>query len=328
MPHMSTKTKTIVANISFRVVWAILLSVLASLTLIFITRFGGFTQQSLEYILYRNFISLFFIFFVIFSFILLGLLFLSLASSLSDPKIFQRIAKKLRSVSVENRRLIAEFCRWTSICLLLIVLVLASLITHEASTDSAPSYLSIWLLITYFLPVFLISIARFSMNSVDRAIYHLQRFRKTKASEDLEKALKDYNRILGSSLSLKKLLTISQCVTEAFKILTHKKSQQFDTQIQDIIGNLKAENISEANAGLIALSNSVMEQIEDHIQTLGFEVKYPRRLRFSEATKAILNKVFPQFMVFMIWIGLVILLGSLWYNSHTISTLITASLLF
>jgi len=108
---------------------------------------------------------------------------------------------------------------------------------------------------------------------------------------------------------IKKILTISQYVTEAFKILTHKKLQQFDTQIQDIISNLKAENISEANAGLIALLNSVMEQIEDHIQTLGFEVKYPRRLRYSEATKAILSKVFPQFMVFMIWIGLVILLA-------------------
>lgn len=146
------------------------------------------------------------------------------------------------------------------------------------------------------------------MNHRDWTLYHLRCFRKSRAYEDLEKALRDYNKILGSSLSMKQLLTVSQYVHEAYKVLNREDIQELDNKIDNVIASLENKEISKANEGLIDLSKFSIEHLKEHEQILGFKVKYPYRLRLWEHAKMSIGKIFPQFILFLIWIALWIVL--------------------
>lgn len=312
---MLNKVRTFLANVAMRIVWSIAVSALVSLAIIALARCAGVTQIGLWEMIKRNFPPMLLAFFVP-SFSLLFFIYLvSVASQKSEPEFWLRIEKKLRHMNENTRRLIADFLKWTGLCLVLIGLVFLALMLSEVSMSTPRQFPDIALLTSFYLPFLLgstlVGTARFLMNPRDWTIHYMQRFRRGKVPEDLDKALRNYNRTLGSSLSLKRLLSISQCVNEAYKIGNRKDWEDLDSQINHVIGLLKNKNISDANNGLITLSKSAMKLIEEHKQTLGFKVTYPLRLRIWEGFRESLAKVFSGFMLFLVWFALYIFLTSL-----------------
>lgn len=175
---MLRKLKAFGLNTFYRVIWASLLSVLTSFTIILLARLVGATQISLDYFVQKNFAALFPFFFVMWFSILFSIYLMSIVSKLPEPRIFSLLEKRLKSASIETRRSVAEFSKWASICSFLIALVIFFLTIHENIVNPGfqSSYLAIWFFIIYFLSLFLFSNARFVMNNVDWTIYHLKRF--------------------------------------------------------------------------------------------------------------------------------------------------------
>jgi len=224
--------------------------------------------------------------------------------------------KKFRRIDEKTRLLISNFLKWTGVCSLVISMTLMVLLLDEAYIHSPNQYsmdrvLFASFTLTALLSMILVNAARFLMNPYDWAIYYLQKFLQEKTPDDLEKAFRNYNRILGSSLSLKKLLAISQYINEGYKIGKKNESKNLDKVIGSIIKSLERGRLSQANDRLLALSNSAMELIREHKEILGFEVKYPLRLRISEQIRGLLSKIFPQLMLFLVWLMLVVFLASL-----------------
>ena len=87
------------------------------------------------------------------------------------------------------------------------------------------------------------------------SIISLTAYKKTKTCQDLESALRSYNKALGSSLSLKKIIAISQYVKEAYKIGNEEEIKELNAQVDKTVNSLKSTNISEIDDNLVALSN-------------------------------------------------------------------------
>lgn len=303
------------ANLAIRIIWSIAVSALLSLAIIALGRCLGFAQTGLWENIRLDFPAMLLSFFIPSFTLIFSKYLLSVASEKSEPEFLLRMEKKLRHINENTRLLVANFLKWTGLCLSLIGLIFLVLMLNETYRIIPRRFADITLLISFnlsfLLGLTLIGTARFLMNPCDWTIRYLQRFRRNKIPGDLDKALRSYNRTLGSSLSLKKLLSFSQFVNESYKIGKKKDSEDFDSQIDCIIKSLENRNISEANDRLITLSKSAMKLIKKHEETLGFEVTYPLRLRIWEGFRETLTRVFPQLMLFLVWLALYIILVSL-----------------
>lgn len=306
------------ANFAMRVVWSIGVSILVSLCIIAFAVCTGATQTGLWEIIKQSLPAMLLVFFVPSFSLLFAKYLISMAGQASTPKFWLDAGKKARSIEKDTRLLVSNFSKWMGVCLVLIGLVFMILHLNEVHVRISTSNrfpFDITLLFSYFLPLLsgfsLIGAAQFLMNPYDWTIHYLQKFLQDKDIADMDRALRTYNRVIGSSLSLKKLLSISQWVSEAHKIGNNKVSENLDSRIHNVIKSLESRNIAEANNRLISLSKYAMELIKEHKETLGFEVSYPLKLRILEQFRGSLSKIFTQFMLFLLWLAFVVVLASL-----------------
>jgi hypothetical protein len=217
---------------------------------------------------------------------------------------------KLRKMSLNSRQKTAVFLRWTTIFSFAIFFVFSLLVSQE--TLANPSYktpLVNWIFIPYFIVLTFGLIGKFLMNQNDWALYHLENYRKTQKCGDLEKALRSYNKIIGSTLALKKLVALSQYVEESFKIGNTEEVKNLDEKLETALDNLRTKDVSKIDNNLIDLSELAIKVTEKHEKILGFEPRYPFRILISEKLRSSTERIFPQIVIFLVWIGFMLVLA-------------------
>jgi hypothetical protein len=221
----------------------------------------------------------------------------------------------MRKIDLDRRHFWGKFFRRASILMLIICLVISlsvfqEIYVNERSQPSQP-LLFYWFIALTFLAMIFLSIARSLMNNLDWTLYHLEQFRIAEGflPEALKKSLRHYNLFIGSTLSPKKLLGVAQSVIEAYKVGTREDVTKLDYQIERMKGDLKSNEICHANDDLIGLSEIANDIIGKHKENLGFEIKYPYSLLFRDQVKDAIAKIFPQFMGFLTWIVVLMILA-------------------
>ena len=309
MVNQKVKDGAVIVGVS--AVYSCLASVAASLGFILVGRQFLSPKVSLDTLIQINFNSLFIIFFI-FSFFIVLTFQIILARKEPDPAQFNPfgLGDKLRKLSLYKRQRITVFLRWNIAFSFIIVIVLFLLIGQETWVN--PSYKSPllnWFLILYFVVLLMLPIRKFIMNQNDWAVYHLENYKKASKCKDLEKTLGSYNKILGSTLSPKTLVALSQYVEEAFKIGNDDEIKQLNAQIEKTMSNLRNKEVPEIDKDLIELSVLAKKMTEEHERILGFEPKYPLRILLDEKLRSSTDKVFPQIILFLVWIGLFLVLA-------------------
>jgi hypothetical protein len=308
---INQKIKDYAVGFGISTTYALLASIAASLVIILIGRQFVPANVSLDILIQINFVGFLFISFTLFWPMFLVFQIISIIGKNPPPKNnVNRIGLKLRKMSLNNRQKTAVFLRWTTLFSLVIFFVSSLLVSQE--TLANPSYktpLVNWISIPYFIVLTFGLIGKFLMNRKDWALYHLENYRKTKKCVDLEKTLRSYNKILGSTLSLKKLVALSQYVEEAFKIGNIEEVEKLDQKLETALDNLRTENVSKIDNNLIDLSELAIKVTEKHEKVLGFEPRYPLRILISEKLRSSLDRIFPQVVIFLVWIGFLLVLA-------------------
>jgi hypothetical protein len=145
----------------------------------------------------------------------------------------------------------------------------------------------------------------------------LRRLSENKKSEPLKKALISYNKWLGSYLSLRKLLSNTQHITEAYKIGSDSQRNDLDIQITKIVSDVTTKNIPDVDSDLISLVGIAKEITKNHKSILGFSIKYPLKFMFWEQTKISLSRNYPKLMY--LFLGIIILVILKQFNLFPIS---------
>ena len=309
MVNQKVKEGAVIVGIS--AIYALLASVAASLVFILVGRQFLSTKVSLDALIQTNFNGLFIISFTFSFFIFLTFQIIS-APQKRNPTPLNPfgLRSKLRNISLDNRQRMAVFLRWTILFSFVIFFVLFLLIGQETWVN--PSYKSPlvnWFLILYFVPLVLVPIRKLVMNQNDWAQYHLDSYKETKKCKDLEKTLGSYNKILGSTLSPKTLVALSQYVEETFKIGNNDEVNQLNVQVEKITSSLRNNEVPKIDDDLIELSVLAKKVTDEHEKILGFKPKYPLWILLSEKMRSSSDKIFPQIILFFVWIGLFLVLA-------------------
>jgi hypothetical protein len=210
----------------------------------------------------------------------------------------------LGRVNLQTRALVTTGLRWTTVCLMILFLAVGASSQFNYFSDSLRSMIQQWLLPVYLLLIVCTSLSLILVNKWDWAVYDLEEFGRSHDLDSLQKALRDYNRVLGSTLSVKRLLTISQYVDEGFTIGSEKEKEDMTRQLHILTSSLKEHNVCAADRCLIDLSQSAEETVRRHKDVLGYEPKYPFRLMFWDTLKTSSRKVFPSLVLVLIWIAI------------------------
>lgn len=320
---ISSEIKGFFVGFLSRVVWAIATAILIFIVFLTLGRFGGVAEEYLE----REISSFPFSFPILFGLSLFGLVYwwflhstfrgaISTDTQTDAGDILDRtvhaIKNRVRQFSVKTRIGIANCLRWTSYCCLLIMLISLLLTIREILVgDILGRFANIGIgitLLSFYAAGICAVIGRFVMNRYDWIVEHLQNFQKHGNLDDLNKALINYNRILGFTLSTRKLLEISQRVKEVYTIGEEKALKAMDREIITLIDSGKTRDVKKLDRSLIKLSASAEKKLSEHQKRLGFKVRYPIRLRIIEHTKNAFGKIFPQLMLIMIWLVIIIVL--------------------
>lgn len=305
---MQQNILTYTVSIIFRLLWSVLLTFLSSFLLILIAVYGSartITTESFLQTLYGLFLPLF----LLFLFLTVGAYILSIAHEIFRPKFRSKIRARIEKVELETRALITQGFRSTTICLLIVFVLIVASSQTSYLTESARSMITQWYFPVYLFLIFSTFLSNFLVDRLDWAVYNLERFGLTHELRSLQKALKDYNRALGSTLSVKRLLTISQYVDEGFMIGSVKEKEDMTRQLHVLSTNLRDGNICYADRNLIDLSQLAEETVRKHREFLGFEARYPYRLRLWDTLRSSVGKVFPELMLVLIWIAVLMILS-------------------
>jgi len=305
------RIKRFFSYVIFQIVWSVFLSLLTSFVLILFARGTDPTKMNVDYIIMSLYQLFPVLFALAFSFLFAGHI-VKASGRIVAPQSLKRIELRVRNLSLERRLLLDKFLNRSTIILLFVILAIAALLFQEIyTTDTYGSSLIFWFLAAYGMAFLFKGCGDLLMNEADWALFYIEDYQKTMQIRSLEKGLKHYNKIIGSTLSIKKLAEISQCVNEAFKIGNDEDIQKVRLQIERIKGDLGSIDVQAANANLIDLSNISTEITREHRDKLGFEFKYSYRLRLLEHTKNLLSGVFPEFMKFLLWVAILLVLAYL-----------------
>jgi hypothetical protein len=303
------RVRRIIMDTIFRVAWSASLSVVSAVLLTVIARVLLGSNLSLDLVttdLGQLFPSLFSVFLII----IFSMYLISFTQTISEPKIFHKASLKIRSLSLETRHWLAQAFKWTTLCFFLVLLVLMFFVMLETVQTRIVPYSSfLWFLGIYACCLIFLTLMRSMMHRLDWIIYHFEEFMKTKEPENLQKALKNYNRVLDSTLSWTRLLAISQYIHEAFKIGTESERNELDRRIAVIVYDLNHNSICGADEELVDLSSLSKELLKDHKKVLGFEVRYPFRLRTWQRIRLSFAKALSELMLAVFWIFLFWLLA-------------------
>lgn len=303
-------------NVGVRIVWSALIASFAIFALALFAKIMGATVST-EQIVSDAFMIFFAFFFGLCFFVLFSFYLGSLVTKITwEPKPYTNLKKKLRRIDLETRRLMANGFKWTGICALLTTFADFLILIREAYVGNE----SFGQLGTLFFTMFaLLALASFGlsnyfMSPIDSAIFHFSVFKKginsnIIFSSELDKALANYNKSLGSSLPMKNLFSMSQYVAEAHKIGSKEDRKHIIKRIDAIVKSLKKRNASESNKSLIELSELASRITEKHEKILGFKAKYPLKYRIGDAFGGIVTRFFVQFMLLLFWIMILVILG-------------------
>jgi len=209
---------------------------------------------------------------------------------------------KVKLKTISQKHFLSNFLKLASVGLLSIGTISAILIFQESTLGfNAQSIFPIFAL-TYFFGVTVLLFRPLFMSNTDWIILHFENFRNTKKDSSLQRALETYNRSLGSCLSLRKLLAITQNVTESYKIGSTVQKSELDEKISKIIDGVKAKDLPNIDSNLISLALISKEMTKQHKAVLGFSVKYPLRFLAWEQTKISFFKNYPKLMYLLLGI--------------------------
>jgi hypothetical protein len=306
---MENRARRIIIDAILRVFWSAMISVASAVSLTIIARVLVSSSLSLE-LLTNDLGQLFPTLFGMFLVIIFTMYLISFAQAISEPKVLQKASLRIRGLSLETRHWLAHAFKWTTVCFFLILLVLMFLfMLKTVQTDAFNYLLFLGFMGTYVCCLIFLRLMGSMMHRIDWIIYHLEEFIKTEEPENLQKALKDYNRMLDSTLSWKRLLAISQYIHEAFKIGTENERIELNRRIAVLVYDLKHNNICGVDEDLVDLSSFSKELLKDHKKVLGFEVRYPLRFRTRQRISLSFAKVLSELMIAVFWIFLVSLLA-------------------
>lgn len=300
-------------------IWTLVIAILVSLSIFTIIRLATSYEVTLLENLTHIFPNIFVIILFPTAFILVAFKIISIINYIPEPKQMQsftsKIEAKLRGMSIDKRRSISILFKRLGYSLFIISIIFMVLYMHDRFFGG-PLNLSTAIVLQslFILPVMsgitLISLSRFIMNMFDWAIFYLQEFVNNRYCDDLEKALARYNQILGSTLSHKKILEVSQCINEANKIGKKNEWEKISKILNMAIDSLERKSLSKTDELLIDAIKLSNEEIKKHRETFDFQVKYPLRLKIVDFFRITLSKVFTQFVLFILWIILVLLMIS------------------
>ena len=293
-------------NVVFRLFWCVLLTFLSLIVLtaldVYLRALTLTAEQFLE-----NLRVNFFVMFLLFLFAIEG------SYVMSTVKRRQKIRVKeksiLEKVSLETRAQLTNGFKWTTLCLLIVWFAVVESGQFSLFSESVRSMIGWWSLPIYLLVLISLFLSLVLVDRWDWAVYNLEEFGRTGRFENLQKGLKDYNKALGSTLSIKRLLTISQCVEEGFLIGNDQEKEEMGRQLHVLFLNLKDRNVCSADRNLIDLSQSAEETVRRQKEVLGFEAKYPYRLVLWDTLRSSVGRVFPEVLSLLIGIAVLVILS-------------------
>lgn len=212
-------------------------------------------------------------------------------------------------LSLEKKRSISNFLKWISIGSFASGTIAGVLYVQQSFLGvSAIQGLLYSFCLLYFIGIFSFVTRAILLTNADWVIVNLHDFNKTENASCFKKALLSYNKCLGSTLSLKKLLVTSQYVTQAYRISTNTQKDALNLQITKICAKIKEKKIPETDLEIINLVKQAKEIIKEHNSVLGMSVRYPLKIMFWEQTKLSLAKNYPKLMYLILGIILLVAL--------------------
>jgi hypothetical protein len=294
-------------NIIFRLMWSVCLTFASSILFILIAASTRAIPLAIDPFLQAMY-GVFFPLLLLFSFLTVGTYVLGIV----EPYRAQAMGKlraRVEKLSLENRALVTQGFRWTSVCLMLLLFLIVSSGGASYLAEPVKSAITSWFVPVYFILIFSFVMSVFLVDRLDWAVYNLEQFEQTHELSSLQKALKDYNKALGSTLSVRRLLTISQYVGEGFLIGSDKEKEDMTRQLHVLGTNLRGNNICDADKSLIDLSQLAEETVKKHREVLGFEARYPYRMRLDDAIRSSVGRAFPELMLVLVWIAVLMILS-------------------
>ena len=291
------------------IVYSFLISILGSIAFIFIGRQFLVNKISYDVLIQINFLGLFIIFFLLS--LPLAIIFQSfnIVTKYYPPKDYG-IRAKLRKISLDKRQRIVVFTKRIVVSCFLIAFFLVLMLTQESLLNPAyRSPLINWVFLLFFMIYGLAIFSKFLITPKEWIRFHLENYKKTEYCKDFESALRSYNKALGSSLSLKRIIAISQYVEEAYKIADEDEIKHLDSLSDKTLNSLSIDSTSEIDDNIIALSELAKKITKEHQRTLGFEPRYPYRIILSEKLSSSTDKAFPQIVIFLTWVGILLVLA-------------------